>query len=229
MADDAPKVVDERFWLARAAKIVEEASDRLDKGSDRIATAMAWFWGAYSTALTAGLALSPLKLSVAMALLAASPALALFVAYGLATWAALPVPIAFHVLEPENIKRAHEHAVERKRRRLGRSIGFAALAAILVVVASSAFAGMERRYRGEVAIGMSNSEILVGGSAPIDGVIIVRVTSHGVPDVTAVAAAKKNEVFQLAVPVAKASAYDVEVSWQDGARTTVIRQSVKAQ
>jgi hypothetical protein len=224
--DDAPKVVDERFWLARAAKVLEETSDKLDKGGDRIATATAWFWGAYSTAMTAAFALAPQKFSIEMALLAASPALALFVAYGLATWAAVPVPIEFHVLVPADIKLAHEEAIERKRSRLRLSLIFAGFAAVLVVAVGLAFVLREPTESGDIAIALSGDEIVVGGTLPVTSGVLVSVAAEGVPPTSRTVPAKKGATFHVAVPVANAAAYAVEVSWSDGVRITTIRQTV---
>lgn len=225
---DAPKVVDERFWLSRAAKIVEEASDKLDKGCDRVSTAAAWFWGAYSTVLTAALALSPIKVTLGMALVAALPALSLFLAYGFSTWAALPIPLRFNVLMPEEIKRAHEDAIKRKRRRLWGSVAFAALSAILVLVAGLVFALADRKETGDLAIALSNGEIVVGGSIPDDGTVVVRVAPHGAPGAASSVAAKKNEPLRVVVPVASADTYDVEITWEHDKRTMSIRETVKA-
>ena len=230
MADDRPKVADERFWLARAATVLEETSDKLDKGGDRIATATAWFWGAYSTGLTAAFALAPQKFSIAMALLAASPALALFAAYGLATWAAIPVPIEFNVLVPDDIKRAHEHAVQRKRRRLRASLVTAGLAAVLVVVVAVAFAlrGAPTDDSGsDIAIRISGDEIVVGGTVPVTGSVLVRVTPENAAAQSRTVPARKGERFHLSVPVVNAPAYEVEVSWTKGDRTSAIRERVK--
>jgi hypothetical protein len=227
--EPSPKVADERFWLGRGAEIVQESAKKLDEGAQRIAAAMGWFWTVYSTAAAATLAFSESSLPLATAVLAASPAMALFLAYALATWASLPIPIQFNVLAPYEIKAAHEKVIATKRRRVAVSLGFGAAAAILTVLAISAFAvaGKRQEPRIGIAITKDGAEVVAGGTTPADTSVLVRVTPAGGGTESRVGRATKGQAFAISVPVPRAATYDVEVSWQAEGRTTVLRESLK--
>src|SRR3954447_13547381 len=53
-------LADERFWLDYGTRVIDSSHVRLEEGACRVATAMAWFWGAYSAvALAAALTQGP--------------------------------------------------------------------------------------------------------------------------------------------------------------------------
>lgn len=226
-----PEIVDERFWLKRAAIVLAESAKRLDAGAAQVATAMAWFWTAYSAAATAALAVTNRGVSLPWALLVASPACAIFVAYALATWASLPVSVAFRVIEPAQIKRAHDAVLATKRRRLSISFVFAGIAAVLVACVLVGLTVIDERHEdtaiAALTMNPSGPEVVVGGRVPVDTRVVVRVTPSGAPAVSRIVAIGKDRRFAVVVPVPVAAEYAVETSWSDGARMTIVRERVK--
>lgn len=226
-----PEIVDDWYWLRRAATIVAESAEQLDEGARAIAAAMAWFWTVYSAAATAALAIGGQEVTWPRALLMAAPALSIFVAYSLATWASLPISVRFNVVAPEDIKEKHEAVIRSKRRRLGWSFGFAAVSALLVaaVVLGSA---LEGRPADDVAFAVARAgagnEVVVGGRLSKETRLLVRVTPAGQATVARVIAAEQNRPFALAVPVPRAASYDVQASWAAGGRTTELREVLAA-
>jgi hypothetical protein len=226
-----PEIVDERFWLKRAAIVLAESAKRLDAGAAQVAIAMAWFWTAYSAAATAALAVTNRGVSLPWALLVASPACAIFVAYALATWASLPVSVAFRVIEPAQIKRAHDAVLATKRRRLSISFVFAGIAAVLVACVLVGLTVIDERHEdtaiAALTMNPSGPEVVVGGRVPVDTRVVVRVTPSGAPAVSRIVAIGKDRRFAVVVPVPVAAEYAVETSWSDGARMTIVRERVK--
>jgi len=226
-----PEIVDERFWLKRAAVVLAESAKRLDAGAAQVATAMAWFWTAYSAAATAALAITNRGVSLPWALLVASPACAIFVAYALATWASLPVPVQFNVVSPAQIKQAHDAVLAAKRRRLSISLVFGGVAALLVACVLVGLTVIDEHHEdtaiAALTMNASGPEMVVGGRVPVDTRVVVRVTPVGAPAVSRIVAIGKDRRFAVVVPVPLATGYDVETSWADGARTTIVRERVK--
>jgi len=231
MADEeSPKIVNELFWLAKAAKIVEDSGERLDKAAERVASAMAWFWTIYSGATTAALALSGLRITGMWALLVAAPILPLFAAYVFATWASLPVSIGFNVLAPYDIKQAHEKAILAKRNRLRISLVLGGVTSVLVaaVAVGTILAGPPPEGRIAVALSPAAGKpaLLVGGT--VDAAeVAVAVTPKGMPAVEQVVPVAKGKPFSVAVPVPAAGSYDVHVAWKKDKQRTVVTQVVE--
>jgi hypothetical protein len=228
-----PEIVDERFWLKRAAVVLAESAKRIDAGAAQVATAMAWFWTAYSAAATAALAITNRGVSLPWALLIASPGCAIFVAYALATWASLPVSVQFNVVSPAQIKEAHDAVLAVKRRRLSISFVFAGIAALLVALVLVGLTVIDERHEdtaiAALTMNPSGPEVVVGGRVPVDARVVVRVTPAGAPAVSGIAAVGKDRRFSVVVPVPVAAEYGVETSWSDGARTTIVRERIKPQ
>lgn len=225
------ELVNDRYWLKRAAEILGESAHKLDEGAKSIAAAMAWFWTVYSAAATAALAFAPQRIDWQWALLIALPAVAIFAAYAVATWAALPVPISFNVVAPSEIKLAHEEAIGTKRRRLKLSFGLAGAATAMVAVVLIAFAlngprGVDK-VAFAVAAGNSGAEIVVGGSLPADAEVLVRVIPAGGAAINRVVTAGKDRAFSISIPVPPAPTYDVQAAWSASARVMTVRQEVK--
>lgn len=229
---DRARVVDEQYWLGRAAAILTDSAERLDEGARGIAAAMAWFWTVYSAAATAALAIAAQEVTWPRALLVTFPALSIFVAYTLATWASLPIPVRFNVIAPYDIKAAHDAVIQAKRGRLKWSFGFAALSAILVsgVVLGFALTGRPRPEDVVFAVapGDGGNELIVEGRFSRESRMLVQVTPAGHAAVSRVVAVPKDRSFTLAVPVPRAARYEVETSWAVGGRTTRLKEVVPA-
>jgi|1185.fasta_scaffold293131_1 hypothetical protein len=231
MSNDAPSIVNDWYWLKRAAEIVSDSAKKLDDGARAIAAAMAWFWTVYSGAIVAATALSKRELTLTWAFLLAAPALMLFVAYSVATWASLPIPIAFNVIAPEEIKLAHEAWIAKKRRHLSFSLALGGVAAALVAAAVVMFAlaepGRTDRIGFQAADGTSGPEIIVGGRTADARKLLVQITAPGYPTVTRLVVTAKDEDFTIAIPVPLAPSYDAQLSWTAENRTTAIHEQVK--
>lgn len=131
MANDVSDVmVGDQFWLHRAQTMVEGSVDRPDAAAGRLTSAVAWFWSVYAGATVVGVAAGEREYSTFKAVVLASPAVLLVVAYGAALWATLPTRVAFDPRSPAEVQAAHEYISKQKHVRL-------TIALVLTLVAAT--------------------------------------------------------------------------------------------
>jgi hypothetical protein len=130
----ADLIVGDRFWLRRAQVLVEGSVGRPHAAAIRLMTTIAWFWGVYSGAAIVGVALGARHYPAWQAVVLASPAVLLVVAYGAALWATLPVYVAFDPRIPAEVRGAHEHIARQKRVRLALALVLTFMAALGVAM-----------------------------------------------------------------------------------------------
>lgn len=98
--------------------MVEGAVDRPDAAAIRLTSAIGWFWSVYSGSAVVGAALKQNAYSTFHALVVASPAVLLIVAYCAAVWATLPRGVVFDPRSPVEIETAHKCIARSKHVRL---------------------------------------------------------------------------------------------------------------
>jgi hypothetical protein len=231
--ESSPEIADEMFWLSRGAAVVKESPEKLDKGAQQIASAMAWFWTAYSSVLAAALWMSDSHITWQTSLLIAAPAISLFISYSLAVWASLPISLQFDPAAPYEIKAVHEIVVNKKQFRLGMSLVLAGISALLIATMLVAISLFPKRSHDAISIALFKTakgpELIVGGALPAKTEVLIRVTPVDHETQRQLMVAEKDKHFTTAFPVAPAEAYDVEISWKIGERRTTLQEEVKSQ
>ncbi len=201
---------------------------RLDDGANKIASAMAWFWGAYTAVVTAGSLIKEPHLDLLQRVLISLPAVLLFGAYGFATWAAMPMTVSFDPRQPWEIKGSYDQTTTRRLWRLGASMTLALLAAVAVSVA--VFVQLSKTP--EPAEGLvityetDRRSLLVGGVAPGNAEITVEASSAGNTQ-RAVGRSGKDGTFQIPIALAPNGVFTVSVKWESSDHyTTTITKAV---
>jgi hypothetical protein len=133
-------MVNDRYWLSRARGMVDQAVKARDEAAGRLVTGVGWLWTVYTGAALVGVALADRALEGWRLGLLMVPGVLLVVAYGLAMWALWPVAVAFDPRVIEDIKAAHVHAAEVKRRRVwlaGVTAGIGAVAVLAAILVTA--------------------------------------------------------------------------------------------
>lgn len=223
-------VVDERFWLEWAVKVVDTTPSRLDEGASRIATAMGWFWGAYTAVILAGSLIRVWSLDPGLRLLVAAPSILLFVAYALASWAAMPTRVEFDPREPWAVKSAYDQTAARKWARVttGLAFGIAAAIAVAVAIVLVLAGGASPESRVSVGLDSQRHRVLVFGVVPAGVLVTARVTSDNGSDVQQMLTADPDGHIDMAIPTSGSSVYTVVVRWESRNQETSIRRELRA-
>jgi hypothetical protein len=228
---DDYRFVDELFWLDQAAEFVEQGLEKLDQGGQRVATAMAWFWTAYTTSITAAFAIIDIRMESRFIFWIVAPGISLFAAYALATWASLPIPIQFNVNMPEKIKSAYELLLEKKRLRLRISLWLASLSAVLVAAVSVMVIFLPGRGSDKISILLSKSpegsEMIMGATFPVETDVLTSVTPSGQSRINRIRSVKADRHTDWVIPVPADSIYSVEISWTDASLFHLVRKEVR--
>jgi hypothetical protein len=224
-------VVGDRYWLGRARGMLDQSIRGRDEAAGRLASGIGWLWTVYAGAALVGSALRQAPLPGWVVALLVAPAVLLVVAYGLATWALLPVEVAFDPRVVEEIRQVHTHATRVKRQRLRVAAVAAGLGALLVVVAVVATVTVRP---DEVGSGRSLAAaaepapsggvvVLVGGRVPAGASVVVTVTPlPGGAPVSVLAVADTAGRVRESVRVPAAGGYEVRAAWTDrGQRWTL--------
>jgi hypothetical protein len=219
-------MVNDRYWLARARGMVDQAVKARDEAAGRLVTGVGWLWTVYTGAALVGVALANRSLDGWRVGLLVLPGVLLVVAYGLAVWALWPVAIAFDPRVVEEIQAAHLHAATVKRRRVwlaGVTAGVGAVAVVAAVFATATAPATPAEPR-VAAIVQSRPGggvvVLVGGVVPLAAgqPVTVTVTSERGSSVVMVTTADPTGRVQVQAPLADSvgSGSRVRLAWTDG-------------
>ncbi len=144
MPDEPPLssvVINDRFWLGYARSSTEATVAGQAAAAQQLATAVGWFWTAYTATAIAGLTFLANRPSVMRTIVLLSPSAVLIVAYLVATWAALPLATRYDPRVPDEIKASYLLVVRTQRQRLLHAKQLTALSAASVIVAGFATIG----------------------------------------------------------------------------------------
>jgi hypothetical protein len=224
-------LVNDRYWLGRARGMLDQAIRGRDEAAARLASGVGWLWTVYAGAALVGAALGTRPLpGWALGVLLA-PAVLLVAAYALATWAALPVEVAFDPRVVEEVQAVHVRVSREKQRRLrlaGLAAGLGALAVLAAVVvtatvragppAPSLSAVADRQPGGRAVVLV---EVRVAPGAPVT-VTVTPDKGRGGRVARLLVANAAGEV-QATIPVTAAGrGYLVQAAWSDrGQRWTL--------
>ncbi len=237
MADLKPLedlVINPRFWLEQGRKSVESRITRIEDAAGKLLTAIAWFWTVYSAAALVGVALADRDLDAGALIVIALPAAALIVAYGLGTWALMPVYTKFIPESPEDVADEFDKAYEEKRKRLGLSMLAGLIAAVLLVVAVGVTAAATPKaihsFTVDATFVDGTSTVVVGGRFSPSQAVTLKVEpgQNPTPDATSSvlrAQASASGQLDAHLPlVGSAQTWKVSASWteDDVAKTETI-------
>jgi hypothetical protein len=143
MADPTPLedlLVNDRYWLGRARGMLDQSIRGRDEAAARLSSGVGWLWTVYTGAALVGVVVRNQPLPGWVVGVLVAPALLLVAAYALATWAGLPVEVAFDPRVVEEVRDVHVWASREKQRRLrlaGVAAGLGAMAVLAAVVATA--------------------------------------------------------------------------------------------
>jgi hypothetical protein len=133
-------MVNDRYWLARARGMLDQAVRSRDEAASRLVVAVGWLWTVYTGAALVGVAVADRQVAGWRVAVLAAPGVLLVSAYGLGLWALWPVAVAFDPRVIEEIQAAHLHAAEVKQRRVwlaGVTAGVGAVSVVAAVLATA--------------------------------------------------------------------------------------------
>ncbi len=227
MAEPTPLqdlLVNDRYWLGRARGMLDQSIRGRDEAAARLTSGVGWLWTVYTGATLVSVALGKEPLPGWVLGVLVAPALLLVAAYTLATWAALPVEVAFDPRVVEEVQQVHEQATRVKQRRLrlaGVSAALGALAVVTAVVVTatvrsgpsdpSLTAALHRQPNGRRVV-------LVEGRFPLGTAVTLMVTAdHGTGGpVAQLVTADKAGLIRASIPVSPdGQKWRVQAAWSD--------------
>jgi hypothetical protein len=220
----ADLVVNDRYWLGRARGMLDQAIRGRDEAAGRLTSGVGWLWTVYTGAALLGVALGDRPLPGWAVGMLVAPAVLLVATYGLATWATLPVAVAFDPRVVQEIQQVHVHAARIKQRRL-RLAGLAAgLAAVAVLAAVAATATVRAGPPGPSLAAVVDRQpgggrvVLISGRvAPGAPVTLTVIAAQGGGPLARLAVADTAGAVQAAIPATPGGrGYRVQAAWQDG-------------
>jgi hypothetical protein len=217
-------VVNDRYWLGRARGMLDQSIRGRDEAAARLVTGVGWLWTIYTGAALVGVALNDRPLPGWAVGVLVAPALLLVAAYALATWAGLPVEVAFDPRVVEEIRDVHVRASREKQRRL-RLAGLAATlgaAAVVAAVIATATVRADPPSPSLAAVVDQQSDggwvVLVDGRMPAGTPVTVMVAADqgaAGPVARLVVADESGEVHAT-IPVSAAGpGWRVQAAWSD--------------
>lgn len=232
MADQRLTPDDEEFWFERAADLVIGSHERQTKAADRITSALAWFWTAYTAAALISVGLAEPRVEPVPGSIVAIPAILLFVAYGAATFAALPIRLVYDCRKPRQIKEAHDRVFEIRHNRLRVTYVLAAIAALSVAIVVGMVVSATDQPADSIAMARSGdgTAVTVGGHLP--GATKAEITATpadpkaGLPVVRKVVTLDGNDL-DATVEVDADATYQVAVAWTADGQTTTAEEELK--
>jgi hypothetical protein len=228
------------FWLAVGAKIIENRVTRQDTAADKLVSAVAWFWTAYTASALVGIGLADRSLTWWRLLLAALPSIILIAAYMTATRALMPVDVQFDPRLPVDIERADNDVARKKNRRLSRAkwltwAGAVSVAVAIVVVATAPASDADAFTASFEGQSTGPGKILFSGRIHDEKDLPVTVELSPHKDATASAQKLQplmvttsasgdfNGLFQNVAP----ATYDVRASWKVDNQARMVSVTVK--
>jgi len=221
-------LADERFWLDYGTRVIDSSHVRLEEGACRVATAMAWFWGAYSAvALAAALTQGPFA-RCGDRLLIAAPATLLFAAYAVATWASLPIRTKFDPRQPLQVKRAYDQVEKTRAARLGVALALGAVGAVAVgsVVFITLATSVAPNEGVVIQLSDDGKKILIGGTIADSANAVARLDVTRGPSSDAVGHADKDGNLNMALPIHGQRPYIARVTWTSAGQTYSVERKI---
>src|SRR5512132_1260843 len=229
MAEPTPLgdlLVSDRYWLGRARGMLDQSIRGRDEAAARLTSGVGWLWTIYTGAALVGVALGKQSLPSWVVGLLVAPALLLVAAYALATWASLPVEVAFDPRVIEEIRDVHVHASGVKQQRLWWAGAAAGLGALAVVAAVVATATVRAGPSGSSLAAVVNRQpdgrrvVLVEGRVAPGAPVTVTVSADrsGRPVARLLVADEAGE-FHAGIPInSVGQGYQVQAAWPDRQR-----------
>jgi hypothetical protein len=217
-------LVNDRYWLGRARGMLDQSIRGRDEAAARLSSGVGWLWTVYTGAALVGVALADRPLPGWVVGMLVAPALLLVAAYGLATWAALPVEVAFDPRVVQEIRRVHVRATQVKQRRLrlaGVAAGLGALAVVAAVVVTATVRGsppgpwlsaVVDRQPGDQRVVLVEGRMLPG--TPVTVTVTADEQGRRGPVARLVVADTVGEVHAT-IPVSSAGGWRVQAAWSD--------------
>ncbi|MDA0161325.1 hypothetical protein OM076_13690 [Solirubrobacter ginsenosidimutans] len=224
-------VVNDRYWLGRGRELTTGSLTFRESAATALTGAVGWFWTVYTVAALVGVALADRDVGLAAGAALAAPALLLLIAYLTATWAALPVDIAFDPRDPLEIRAAHIGAVRALSRRLRITVGLLIVSAVAVAIAVTVTATMSPVTLGTFAARVDNTNtILIGGRFPpnADVQFVVRSSKPVYRAMALRVAGPKGDLDTRVNGVAGGTTYSVTAQWVQDKATYAVTREVKA-
>ena len=138
-ADPVPadrwEMVDDEFWLARAATSLASGPAQRTEAAKSLVSSLAWLWTVYTGTAVLGALTTEATLSGTRSWLLALPSLVIVSAYATAVYASMPLTEAFDPRDPHEIQTAYHRASVRGWRRLRVALGLAFVAALSISAA----------------------------------------------------------------------------------------------
>lgn len=220
-------LVNDRYWLGRARGMLDQSIRGRDEAAARLTSGIGWLWTVYTGAALVGVAVRNQPLPGWAVGVLVTPALLLVAAYVLATWAGLPVEVAFDPRVVQEIQAVHIYASREKQRRL-RLAGLAAgLGAVTVLAAVVTTATVRAAPPSPSLAAVVNQQpggprvVLVKGRMPPGMPVTVTVTAEqgGAGPVARLVVADESGEVHATIPVGSAvQGYQVQAAWPDGQR-----------
>jgi hypothetical protein len=138
MRDDDLELVDDAFWLRRAADLVTGPANLRTEAAQRLMTTVGWLWTTYTAAVV--LVARDTVQESWRAVVVALPVGLFVVAYVAATIASMPVTTSFDPLDPAEARMAYVAASVQGLRRLRGALALTTLAAVSLVLALAVLA-----------------------------------------------------------------------------------------
>jgi len=228
MAEPTPLedlVVDDLYWLSRARGMLDQSIRGRDEAAARLSSGVGWLWTVYTGAALVGVAVRSRPLPGWVVVVLVAPALLLVAAYALATWAGLPIEVAFDPRVIQEIEDVHVRASREKRRRLRLAGVAAALGAAAVLAAVVVTATVRAGQAGPSLSATVDQQpggrrvVLVAGRVPPRTQVTVTVTAEqgGAGPVSQLVVADDSGEVHASVPVGPAGrGWRVQAAWSEG-------------
>lgn len=125
-----PKV-DHQYWFDLSKALADGASTIRNEAAAKLQTMVAWFWTVYTGAITLGAVATKLLPSHVLGWLAAPSAL-LILAYWMTVRAQMPADMTFDPRSPDDIRRAFNKGMNKKKWALWWALLFSFVAAVVL-------------------------------------------------------------------------------------------------
>jgi hypothetical protein len=139
MKDDDIELVDDAFWLRRAADLVTGPASLRAEAAQKLTSTVGWLWTAYTAAMV--LVSRDAVHESWRAIVVALPVALLVVAYVAATHASMPITTSFDPLDPAEVREAYVVSGVVGLRRLRTALALTTIAAVSLVLALAVLAG----------------------------------------------------------------------------------------
>jgi hypothetical protein len=227
--ESPPNLVDDHYWLGRAAKLIEEAVDVKRATADRLVHAVAWLATAFvlfATTFFATKLTSPSHLVLGVC---SGTALIVISAYLVAVHAASPTYVEFDPRVPAEIESAYSEmaTTARKRIRVASATTVAAavgvMASLVVLIASQSSTASRPQLHATLESGRQSTVVVSGEDVGANQDVVVTVIPDQGAARSVTSRVDDRGDFAADVIVEAASSYRARVAWttDDGAVVTI--------